>query len=84
MNRKMICYMLGQLIKLEGALMVLPMICSIVYRERESMTAFAVTIIFALAVGFLLTAMNQQPLVILRPAWTKSALSYFPISRKTL
>jgi trk system potassium uptake protein TrkH len=52
--------MLGQLIKLEGALMVLPMICSIVYRERESMTAFAVTIIFALAVGFLLTAMNRK------------------------
>jgi len=60
MNRKMICYMLGQLIKLEGALMVLPLICSILYREHDSMTAFAVTIIFALAVGFTLTALNRK------------------------
>lgn len=60
MNRKMICYMLGQLIKLEGALMVLPLICSVIYREQESMNAFAVTIIFALAAGFAITALNRK------------------------
>ena len=60
MNRKMICYMLGQIIKLEGTLMLLPMICSIVYREYDSMNAFAMTIIFALAVGFSVTALTRK------------------------
>ena len=52
--------MMGQLITLEGVLMVLPMLCSMVYREQSSMTAFAITIIFALAVGFLLTALTRK------------------------
>lgn len=60
MNRKMICYMLGQIIKLEGALMLLPLICSVIYREQTAMNAFAVTIIFALAVGFGMTALTRK------------------------
>jgi len=51
---------MGQLITLEGVLMVLPMICSIIYREQSAMTAFAITIIFALAVGFLLMSLTRK------------------------
>ncbi len=60
MNRKMICFMLGRLITLEGILMVLPLICSMIYREQATMNAFAVTSIFALAAGLLLTALTRK------------------------
>lgn len=52
--------MVGRLIALEGILMVLPLICSIVYREQKTMNAFAATIIFALGAGLLLTALTRK------------------------
>ena len=52
--------MLGRLITLEGILMLLPLICSILYREQKTMNAFAVTILFSLAAGLLLTALTRK------------------------
>ena len=34
MNRRMIVYLLGRVLFIEGALMLLPMICSLIYQER--------------------------------------------------
>ena len=44
MNRKMIIYMVGKIIKIEAALMVLPLITALIYRE-SSAKAFLISII---------------------------------------
>ena len=59
MNRKIVFYMLGQILKLEAGIMVLPLICSLIYRELDIVTAFLITMAVALAVGFLLTVLNK-------------------------
>lgn len=55
MNRKMVFYMIGQMIKLEAALLVLPLLVSLIYREQSTALAFLITIGIALALGFALT-----------------------------
>lgn len=54
MNRRMVLYMVGTVVKIEAALMVLPLIASLIYKEACS-TAFLISIAAALAVGFALT-----------------------------
>lgn len=58
MNKKMVFYMLGRIILLEGVLLVLPAICSLIYRE-ESFWAFLITIGIALICGGTLTLINR-------------------------
>lgn len=55
MNRKMVFYMIGQMIKLEAALLVLPLLVSLIYKEYTTALSFLITIGIALAVGFALT-----------------------------
>ena len=55
MNRKIIFYLLGQIIKAEAALMTLPLIVALIYREGICALSFAITILAALGIGFLLT-----------------------------
>ncbi len=58
MNRKMVFYMIGQILKLEAVLMIFPLICSLIYGEKEAFS-FIVTIIIAILIGFLLTIFNR-------------------------
>lgn len=58
MNRKMVFYMLGQILKLEAALLGLPLLCSVIYGESEILT-FLITIAVALVLGFGLTLFNK-------------------------
>ncbi len=58
MNRRMVFYMLGQILKLEAALMCLPLLCSAIYLENEALS-FVITIAIALGIGFLLTIFNK-------------------------
>ncbi len=55
MNRRMVAYTIGQIIKLGGILMIFPLIVSAVYVERHCILAFASTIIISLLFGFALT-----------------------------
>jgi len=55
MNRKMIFYLLGQIIKAEAALMALPLLVSIIYSEPRVLLSFGAAILIALTVGFGLT-----------------------------
>lgn len=55
MNRKMVFYMIGQMIKLEAALLVLPLLVSLIYKEHETALSFLITIGIALVLGFALT-----------------------------
>jgi len=44
MNRKMVLYMLGHIITLEAVLMLLPLICGLIYREK-SVFSFVINVI---------------------------------------
>lgn len=54
MNRRMVFYMVGQMIKLQSALLVLPMAVSIFYGEH-CFWSFLITIGISLVLGFALT-----------------------------
>ncbi len=54
MNRRMVLYMVGTVIKIEAALMVLPLIVSLIYKEACSID-FLISIAVTLVAGFALT-----------------------------
>lgn len=54
MNRRMVFYMIGQIIKLEAVLLMLPLSVAVYYRE-QCVWAITGTAMIALASGFLLT-----------------------------
>lgn len=54
MNYKMIFYTLGQILKLEAALLVLPLAVSLIYRENQIL-AFIIPMAALLVMGFALT-----------------------------
>ncbi len=55
MNRRMIFYMLGQIIMSEAALLFLPLIVSLIYSEYTTALSFLSTIALALVLGIFLT-----------------------------
>ncbi|MGX7205191.1 TrkH family potassium uptake protein [Enterococcus pingfangensis] len=54
MNRKMVVFTIGKLLKVEALLLLLPFIVGLIYREQEA-TAYAVVAVFTLLVGTLLS-----------------------------
>ena len=60
MNRRVILHTVGQIIKIEAALLVLPLLVSLIYREYPGALSFAVTAAVALVVGFVLTLTNRR------------------------
>lgn len=58
MNRRMVFHMIGQIIKLEAALLVLPLVVSLLYRETCALW-FGVVIGIALVLGFALTLISR-------------------------
>ena len=54
MNRRMVLYVVGTVIKIEAALMLLPLITSLIYKESCA-TDFLISIGIALVAGFALT-----------------------------
>lgn len=55
MNRRMIFYMVGNIVKLEAVLLLLPLLVSLYYNEMNCVSAFSVTLIAAAAIGVALT-----------------------------
>lgn len=58
MNRRMVFYMTGQLIKAEAALLLLPLLVAALYGEK-CLAAFAITVLISLAVGFGMTLLSR-------------------------
>ena len=54
----MVFYLIGQMLKVEAALMALPLIVSLIYRE-SSYLAFLISIGIALGFGFLMTILSR-------------------------
>lgn len=55
MNRRMVLYMLGSVVKIEALLLLLPFVTSLIYDEKSAAAAFLISIAIALAVGFAMT-----------------------------
>ena len=55
MNRRMVLYMVGSVIKIEAALMLLPLIVSLIYSETNTAVSFLISIALALVLGFAMT-----------------------------
>lgn len=87
MNRKMVLYTLGQIIKLEAGLLLLPLAVALIYREDCAM-AFALTALAAVVFGFGLTLLFkphaymiyvQEGFVIVAMSWlVLSAIGALP------
>ena len=55
MNRRMILHTLGQIIRLEAVLLLLPAGVALLYHEERCLKAFLLTALLALLLGTLLT-----------------------------
>ncbi|NLD86718.1 MAG: TrkH family potassium uptake protein, partial [Clostridiales bacterium] len=82
MNKKMILYILGSILKAEAVLLLLPMIVGVIYGERSS-SAFLITILITLALGFLMsikrpknkTIYAREGFVVVALAWIVMSLT---------
>ena len=54
MNRRMILYILGYVLKIETALMLVPLLTAVIYKEKEGY-GFLITSIISLVLGLLMT-----------------------------
>ena len=59
MNRRMVLYTVGTVIKIEAALMLLPTICALIYKE-ECITDFLISIAACIVAGFALTLVSAR------------------------
>ncbi len=60
MNRRVILHTVGQIIKIEAALFILPLLVALYYKNVGDIVAFAVSAAVALAIGFALTITNRH------------------------
>ncbi len=80
MNRSMIIYVLGTVFKLEGFFLLIPVLCSLLYREQEGLP-FLITGVISLGIGFL--ASFRKPdnhAFFLREGCVTTALSWILLS----
>ena len=55
----MIMYMVGNIVRLEAAILILPLLVSLCYHEMNSVFAFSLSIIIAAVTGFALTVISR-------------------------
>ena len=80
MNYKMICYTLGCVLNIEAACMILPLICSIIYRDGCTNT-FLLSIIICLIFGILLSfRVPKKKNMYAKEGFVTVALSWIVIS----
>ena len=82
MNYKMIAYVLGSLLRIEGALMTIPMVLSFAYGEGPARNAFMLTILICLVLGTLIryrepenkSIYGREGFVVVALSWTVMSL----------
>ena len=81
MNRRMVLYMVGQMVKVEAALMVLPLIVSIIY-QNDCVFSFLISIAIALVFGFFLTIVFKPSnhIIYAKEGFVIVALSWLTLS----
>ena len=80
MNRSIIRYILGQVLKLESAFLLLPCIVALIYHERQGVY-YVVTIVIGLVIGILMTFVKPKNMVFyLKEGCVATALSWIVMS----
>lgn len=81
MNYNMIIYILGNLMKVEGCLMIVPLFIAIAKTENAPMKAFITTIIMLLGLGTVLTSIKfKNKDIYAREGFVITALSWIVLS----
>ncbi|MBQ8552127.1 MAG: TrkH family potassium uptake protein [Clostridia bacterium] len=80
MNYRMIAYIIGHIVRVEGILMVLPLICALIYGEG-SWLAFLIPIAAALMIGTLFTVKKpENTQIFAKEGFVSVALSWIIMS----
>ncbi|MCI5855940.1 MAG: TrkH family potassium uptake protein [Agathobacter sp.] len=80
MNRSIIRYILGQVLKLESAFLLLPCIVALIYRESQGIY-YLITIAIGLVIGVLMTMKKPKNMVFyLKEGCVATALSWIVMS----
>lgn len=81
MNRRMVFYMMGQMLKVCGALMVLPLIVSLIYSEKCAVD-FLISIAVALGIGFPMAffSRTEDRVIYAKEGFVIVALAWFALS----
>ncbi len=82
MNRKMIFFLLGQILKSGALLLTLPLLVSFIYREFKCSMAFMLTISACIAVGFALTLIfkTENKVIYAKEGFVLVALAWCTLS----
>ena len=82
MNNRIVLYMVGRILQIEGALMVLPLIVSLLYGERACATAFLISVFIALAVGIILSTVvgRKEDMMFAREGFAIVAFAWIAMS----
>ncbi len=82
MNRRMVLYMLGSVVKIETLLLLLPLVAALIYGEATSINAFLISIAAALAIGFAMTLLARpgSKVIYAREGFVTVALSWVFLS----
>lgn len=82
MNYRTVFHTLGNILIIEGIIMILPLITAFIYHESIPAKAFSIAIIIALITGFLLTRIKKQQKKMMqaRDGFVIVALSWVAIS----
>ena len=82
MNRKLVFNYLGKIMIATGALMLMPVVCALIYRETESLIAFLAVSLLALALGLVVSKLTkpQSDLMYAREGFAIVALAWIVMS----
>lgn len=82
MNRKMVLYMVGQILLIESVAMLLPVTIGIIYREWQEMSIFlGVALVAALIGGGLMfLCRHRNPMIFAKEGFVITALSWVALS----
>lgn len=80
MNYRMIAYIIGHIVRVEGILMILPLACALIHGE-SSWTAFTLPIVVSLAVGTVFTIKKpENTQIFAKEGFVSVALSWIILS----
>lgn len=81
MNRRMVLYTVGTVVKIEAALMLLPTVCALIYKE-SCVKALLISVAISLAAGFALTLVSRpgNKVIYSREGFITVALAWLALS----
>ena len=81
MNYKLVSYMVGRILQIEGVLMVLPLVVSLVYSEN-CWQSFLVSVLLSIGIGILLTSVfgKKEGMVYAKDGFAIVALAWIVMS----